>query len=201
MLPFSFSACAKSVLGECNWPPAVGEKGMQLVALRHLAHLWWLSPLVSFTKNLSKGQFGQLWSTKRITEDNGNKPIVLLHKNLALSSKHGRSLMGFPMISLWISYDFGIPFPMRSTTGHPPIQQAATASTCRTTDFKASTFAPEVRGWSDGYPTQPTARTGGSLAVAKVAKKMPMGDQWSLSPLRLCGNPSSANGPGNSFSL
>ena len=119
MLPFSFSACAKSVLGECNCRQPLGKRGCSLVAT-------FGSPLMGFSISFIhptsfQGTVWSTWSTKRITEVNGNKPIVLLHTKLALSSKHGGSLMGVPMMSLWISYDFGIPFPMRSTTGHPPI--------------------------------------------------------------------------------
>ena len=54
-----------------------------------------------------------------------------LHKNLALPSNHG--------VSFWFSYDFlwfGMSFPMVYLT-------STTLSTCRTTDFKASTLAPD----------------------------------------------------------
>ena len=170
-------------VGRVQLPPAVGGKG-DAVWLRHLAHLWWVSPLVSFTKNFSKGQFGQLVN-QRITEVNGNKTyrFATLKKKLALPSKHGGSLMGVPMISLWFLMIVAwlSLWDQHQQRSHPS-WQAATASTCRTTDFKASTFAPEVRRWSDGYPTHCIPLQGGSSLVAKVARLRPMGDQWSLSP-------------------
>ena len=84
MLPFSFSACAKSVLGECNCRQPLGKRGCSLVAT-------FGSPLMGFSISfIHPTSFqGTVWLTvvnQRITEDNGNKPIVLLHKK-ACSSK------------------------------------------------------------------------------------------------------------------
>lgn len=58
MLPFSFSACAKSVLGECNCRQPLGKRGCSLVATCG-------SPLMDFSISFihQKSFQGTVWST------------------------------------------------------------------------------------------------------------------------------------------
>ena len=154
-------------VGRVQLAPAVGEKGMQLVAT-------FGSPLMAFSisfihQKSFQGTVWSTWSTKESPKMMETNLSFCYIKNLLFQVSMVVPLWvflwfwhGFLMILAWLSLwdqltQQHINNALRQLATHPPTHlQAATASTCRTTDFKASTFAPEVTEVDIGY-LEPTA--------------------------------------------